>query len=78
MMDDLLRAERIKTADEVINAAQCVTSLRNALPTCADDDERRRVEAGVRHFEGEVRRLGERMLRLEAGQSFYPTGDRRD
>lgn len=65
-MDNLLCAERMKTVDQLINAAQCVTSLRNALPTCASAEERRRVGSGILYFETEVRRLGERLLRLEA------------
>ncbi len=69
MMDPMILAERLKTIDALHNAATCVANLQLALPTCADDDERTRINAGIDHFKGELKRCGERLLQLSASDS---------
>lgn len=65
-MTDLLHAEKLKTADALIHACLCVSSLQKALPTCKTPTERRRVTRALNRYKRDVMRLGERVLQLEA------------
>ena len=65
-MTDLLRAERIKTADDLINATECYKHWNTQLMICANDKERACAQAAVDHFKAEVIRLGDRLLQFAA------------
>ncbi|MEI9899702.1 MAG: hypothetical protein WDN31_05625 [Hyphomicrobium sp.] len=55
---------RAETVIELANACSCYERLKKLLPTCTTDEERTRVQCAIDHFEGEISRLGERMLQF--------------
>lgn len=69
MTDPMILAERLKTADSLIHATVCLTSLEKALPTCTTAQERRRLRKAISTFQANARRHGERLLQLAISDS---------
>lgn len=69
MTDPMILAERIKTADALLHATVCVSSLEAALPTCATPQECRRLRKAIKTFKSDARRHAERLLQLTVSDS---------
>lgn len=65
----MILAERLKTADALIHATVCVSSLEKSLPTCTTAQERQRLLKAIRTFKADAKRHGDRLLQLAVSDS---------
>lgn len=68
-MDEMMLVERLKTADALVHACLCVSSLQKVLPTCKTPAERRRITKALNQYKRDTKRLGDRMLQLAVSDS---------
>ena len=65
-MSDLLSEEREKVASDFLVAVEALTILKLHIKTCTNDTERGNVQKLIEEGTNHVRRLGDRLLQIDA------------